>query len=320
MNNKPFNLIELIKIVLKWRIPIIVLIAVAALGGVVTSFVMDEYYKSKSVFFPTNLSITDRQMLFSEATGDMLPSYFGDERDIERVLTIAKSEPLVDFMINRFELYDVYNIDTTNEQWKFYAKRQFNSNFTAKKTKLGAISIEILDTDPKRAAQMVNTIVRVIDQRNLETVQNMKSGIVSSFEKKYREKQKEVNKLTDSLSDLKAKYNIEKVAGGSEEDANYEASSPTALTQFEVLKSRHENALEELTRFSTLYEQYEVSAEQDVSSVYILEKAYPANKKAKPVRWLICVATTLIATVLAVIGAIMAEKFKDLRQALRDAQ
>lgn len=318
--NRSFNLIQLVKIVLKWWIPITILIVIAALGSVITSLLMDEYYKSKSIFFPTNLSITNRQMLFSEATGDMLPSYFGEEEDVERVLTIARSEPLVDYMINRFKLYDAYNIDTTNDQWRFYTKRQYKNNFTAKKTKLGAISVSILDTDPQRAAKMVNTLVDVIDDRNSEMVQNMKGGIVSSFKQKLNEKKRQVESLTDSLAELKTQYNIESVSSSSSDETTYKASKPSAVEEYSLLKSRQNNAIEDLNKFTTLYEQHELSAEQDVSSLYILEKAYPANKKSKPIRWLICVSTTLIAAFLAIIGAIMAEKFKEFRQALQNAE
>lgn len=320
--NRPFNLLELIKIILKWKVPIVIFVLIAAIGGVVVSLLLDNYYKSKSIFYPTNLSITDRQMLFSEATGDMLPSYFGNRQDVERVLTITKSDPLIDYMVNKFNLHKVYDIDTTNEDWRFRVKREFKSNFTAKKTKLGAVKISILDTDPQRAAKMVNSMVNVIDKQNSNMVTNMKSGIVKSFEQKLKEKKQQVNKLTDTLSALKRRYDVKKINSSNKtsQEATYQASDPGVIEQYKVLEARHENALDELNKISSLFEQYELSAKQDVSSLYILEKAFPANKKSKPIRWVICVTTTLLAILFAIIGAVMAEKFKDLRQALEDDQ
>src|SRR5580692_3696363 len=117
--DKEFNLIAVIKILLKWKKPILILTVVAALiAAFVSLFVMDEYFLSWSTFYPVNQYVYDRSMIFnSETTGGQI-SYFGGKDDINRIITIANSEPVMNYIIDSFKLVQHYKIDTTKKYWK----------------------------------------------------------------------------------------------------------------------------------------------------------------------------------------------------------
>jgi hypothetical protein len=50
------------------------------------------------------------------------------------------------------------------------------------------------------------------------------------------------------------------------------------------------------------------------NTVLISEKAMPADKKARPIRWIILVATVLLASLVSVIGAVLVDKITGMME------
>ena len=80
--DKSFNLISLIRTLINWKWPIVIVTGLAGVVAVIVSlWVMPEYFKSTSVFYPTNQGITDRSALFSKQAGEARVDYFGTKND-----------------------------------------------------------------------------------------------------------------------------------------------------------------------------------------------------------------------------------------------
>src|ERR1700733_1738903 len=128
--DKEFNLINVIRILLKWKMPIAVLtIAAALIAAFFSIFIMDEYFLSWSTFYPVNQYVYDRSMIFnSETTGGQI-SYFGGKDDINRIITIANSEPVLNYIIDSFNLTAHYKIDTTKKYWRTKVMKEFDKNY-----------------------------------------------------------------------------------------------------------------------------------------------------------------------------------------------
>ncbi len=298
MNNS-FSLIDLIRIVLKWKWPIVILTVLAASGSAIVSLVLPEYYESSSLILPANPAVGDRQTIFAKESGIQPVTYFGTKEDVNRLLTLANSSPIVDFIINNYKLWEHYGIDTTSSgYWRYKVKKEFEKNYNAIKTENGFISITLIDRDFKLAAEMVNMIVKAIDQHNSEMIQESKTQILESLTGELENNRKNVAVLTDSLTKAK--------------------SAGWASDKIMVLDEQLKSAVISMNELATLKQQYEISADQKMSSIHVVEKAYPREKKVKPVRWLICTASTLLAFFLAILGAILFERFKIIRAQLAD--
>jgi hypothetical protein len=116
---------------------------------------------------------------------------------------------------------------------------------------------------------------------------------------------------------LAERYNIVELAPASEKgSAIVKGDNPRMVEQYKVLKSRHDNALLDLNTISTLYDQHEASSKETVSTVYVVEKAFPADRKAWPIRWLIVVSSALIALFLGVVGALLIDQMSAIKQQL----
>ena len=62
------------------------------------------------------------------------------------------------------------------------------------------------------------------------------------------------------------------------------------------------------------YEQYRIQESRDTPTVQVLDRAVPAERKAKPIRWLICVCATVGAFALSLVLAALLEAGARLRR------
>ena len=83
-----------------------------------------------------------------------------------------------------------------------------------------------------------------------------------------------------------------------------------------LYKSQYDNAMEDFNEMSTLAEQYELASNQKMAGIEIIENAYPAERKLKPVRSKICLATTILGFILACLGALGIEQINDIKDEL----
>jgi len=315
--DKTFNLVQLVRVLLKWKKHLIVLILLGATGSVIVSFLLPEYFKSTAVFYPVNPSLTDRQTLFSTESKQSNVEYFGSGKDADRILTIAQSAALSSYIVNKFNLFEHYDINPESARYPHTAvTKEFFDNYEILKTKHDALEVSVLDTDPVLAADMANEIVKKIDQINKEMLRKSKSDIMQMFEEKTIAKQEEVKELTDSLVRLTEKFDIVIKSITTDEGLIVSGNNTLGVEKYKVLYQVHESAVKELTQLTMLRNQYEASINDDVSSLQVVEKAMPAEKKSKPVRWLICVGATLAIAFFGVVGILLAEQVSIIKEQL----
>lgn len=317
--NEPFNLLYVLRVLLKWKWMIIGTVVVAGIVAILVSvFVLPEMYLSSAKFYPVNQGITDRSMLFSEGNSMNYVEYYGTKQDLNRTVELANSSPIIDFVINYFHMAQHYGYDTSESYWRTRVKKKFLKNYTAIKTENEAVEISLLDENPDTAARIINTVLEKIDELNKQPVIKNKLRITETFRKKVAEKQIEVDSLAADLVRVANRYAI-KTVQVSDESYNISGLNNEGIEVYKLIRERHDNALKELGAIQKVFEQYEVSSRENVPSITILEKAWPADRRTKPVRSLVCITTVLIAGFIACIGALLIEEIKKIKQQLNDA-
>ena len=105
------DLVRLIQIIYKWRKPLIVVTVIVGIASsVFTWFFMPDYFKSTVNFYPSNPIMTDRQVLFSNSSGEIEIDYFGSAGDVDRILTIANTSGIIDYIINKYKLMESFKV------------------------------------------------------------------------------------------------------------------------------------------------------------------------------------------------------------------
>ena len=71
---------------------------------------------------------------------------------------------------------------------------------------------------------------------------------------------------------------------------------------------------EQLALLRAKYEETKADATEALTTKFVVNKAYPSEKKAYPIRWLIVVVSTFSAFLIAVLSIIGIENFKRFKQ------
>jgi len=191
---------ELIRIVLKWFKSIVLVGIIVAVLSAIVSLLLPVYYQSSVTFMTINPHMMDATNLFRQNAGSDPVYLFGGKNDINRFMTFAKSRVVEQHIINKFNLYEHYEIDTTDAEKAYWVTEALRDHFTLTKTPSNMLQIEVMDKDRYLAANMANEIASRLDFFNKEILLEKKKGLSTLYEEKTKEKKEFISELRDSLN------------------------------------------------------------------------------------------------------------------------
>ena len=208
------------------------------LGSVIIVLLLPVYYRATTTFLAASPDQAKPELLFGE--GNMRSEYYGNANDIDRLMTIANSNELIEFLIDSFDLYKVYDIDPTHPRAPFLAKREFHSLYEIEKTKRDAIEIIIEDRDKQRAADIANTAREKINELALALIKEGQAKAINTFNSDIASKQEFLKVLGDSLAEIRKTYSIYNIDAQSENLTSQYTEAEAKLvrnrSKLEVLK------------------------------------------------------------------------------------
>jgi capsular polysaccharide biosynthesis protein len=291
--NPEFNLIAVVKSLLKWKWHIAAFTLFAATAAVImTVFIMKPYYQSFAVVYPVNQSMGDRSALFGNEGVAAEDYYYGSKHDANRIITIATASSLVQYIINEYHLAEHYEYKGKDYEAS-NTTEEFMENYQVYKTDKDAIRINLIDTDPNLAAKIVNEVVATIANETTRPIEANKKQLAELFAKQALDKKAVVDSLYLTLLSTKAQKD-----------------------EYDMQRMHYDNVVRDYNENAKLADEYALALKQSMAGIEIIEHAYPAERKLKPVRSKICIATTLIAFILACLGALGMEQVNYIKSEL----
>jgi len=204
-NQQSDSLIGVIQTLWRWRKSIAWVCGIAAIGSIVICLAMSDYYMSTTSFYVMSPDQSEPNPI-----GDMDKEgdYYGNEDDIDRILTIAQSNEVASYLIDKYDLYEHYDIDTSHIKAPSRVRKRFFKLYDVMKTKYSAIEISMEDTEPELAATLVNDARGYVNQLAQNLMKNGQAQLIQSMEKSILEKQLQIQTISDTLGVLRQKYGI----------------------------------------------------------------------------------------------------------------
>jgi uncharacterized protein involved in exopolysaccharide biosynthesis len=316
--NEQHNLVSATRTLLKWKKHILAVSVLAAVvAAVIALFVLDEYYLSQSVFYPINQAHNDKNVIFNSTSGTAV-SYYGDKNDVNRLLTMANSKQLIEEIIDSFGMVEHYKIDRNEPYWKTKVYKKFLKNYSAIKTEKDAIEVSLYDTDPNLAANIVNTIVHLLDERNSKAIKENRGQLLVALKNDIENGEQKLARLSIEADSL-IKSNKLKISFSQYGELIVDGDDFLARETVRQLFRELNNTQRELLNKVNIHDQLKVSVANSVSSISVVEKAEPADRREKPQRTIIVVVAFIIAFVFSCIGALLLEQFNEFRKQLNAA-
>jgi tyrosine-protein kinase Etk/Wzc len=205
--NQSDNIIGLLRIWVKWKKSILFLTMLAALISAIASWLlMDNYYKSTTIFYAASADGQKPDKLFGTSSETMY--YYGTPDDVNRIVAIAESAELRDYLTKRFNLFARYEFDSTTLKSRHDFQEHFKELYTVEKNKLDAIELSIEDREPEFAQKIVLAAREFVNNRANELVKANQTKMISGFESSLKVQEKELTHLEDSLRLLRTNYGI----------------------------------------------------------------------------------------------------------------
>ena len=233
------NLLGVVETVFKWKKIIIYTCMATALGAIVTVLVLPVYYKSTTTFYAASPDLATPEAIFGQS--GTAPEYYGTGNDTERLISIANSGELASYMIEKFKLYERYDIDPDKPLGPYNVRLKFNKHYDVVKTKYDAVELSMEDEDKEMAAQMANAAREYIASVAQGLIKESQSKLLTIFQKNLSEKQTQLDSLNRKLQAARKQFGVYNTDAQSESLsellAKAESKLYNSMAKLDALKS-----------------------------------------------------------------------------------
>ena len=296
-----FNNKNLLDLVWKWKVHLIVIGIIAGIISIIFSspnFIKPKF-KSVAVVYPVNLG------------------EYSEESYTEQMLEILNSGDVRDQIIEEFDLDEHYKID---RDYKYYLTAmigKYSDNVSFRKTENEAVKIEVLDTDPQIASDMVNSLIGFYNDKvaSLHRIKHQELfDVLSEQLKKGYARLKKIGAEIDSIGE---KYGILEFYGEQTAEASRalyklntvkRESAETFLQsmadkgyEYKKLKDQYDGILKSLVEIEVEKASTQSELEKEITYSQIVTPPFPADKKTSPKRSVIVLMSVFLTAVLAII-------------------
>ena len=202
-NNNDINSGNLIVFFYRWRKPLIMVSAIAAICSIIVSLIIQDKYKSTVVLFPTTTSSISKALLSENNTGKEDVMQLGEEEEAEQMLQILNSDRIRNRIVKKYNLMAHYDIDEGGKHPYTKLQKEFNGNISFTRTEFMSVEINVLDHNADTAALIANDIANLIDTINNEMRKEVAMQAFHIVEDKYNDQKNAIKVLEDSLSVLR---------------------------------------------------------------------------------------------------------------------
>ena len=320
MNNSINQSDELISFLWNKRKPLIIISVLTFIIASISSLMIKDEYLSTVILYPAITS----SVSFNEFDSEQQKiSRFGSDLEVEQMLQVLESNIIRNRMISKYNLINHYKIDTNYKYFKTQLFDEYAERITYERNKNGAVLISVFDENPDTAALIANDIASLYDSTRNSMIQERAINDLKIKSIKYQKMKNEMQDIIDTMSILSAMgvvtndgyraltegfVNSKDINTKKEFKSKIKMSEEygSLLKSFQV-KSTHLSS--RLAAMQILYEQAESNANSYISHKFLVETAFPADKKKYPNRTLIVLSSVFSTLLLSMIGFLLKEKF-----------
>lgn len=314
-----FSNMNLVRIFLKWKWHLLAIIVVAAVIAVVLSspLVIKPRFRSSAVLYPSNVAP------------------YSDESETEQMLQWFNSRDIMDSIILYYDLPDHYGIPRDHKHFNSVMQYMYNRNVRIGKTQFESVNIEVLDTDPVRARDMVNSIIDFYNKKIRQIHRAKYAEVVTSYKNMIDLKQSEIDSVLHQHYILRTEYGIidynnqtREIARGhlrtvdgtnaqhinSNEVARLKSNIEEKGGEFIFYNAMIYTLLEQLGNLNKEYDDALMHYTKEFTYTNIVSHPVVPDKKATPIRWLILMYTVIAAAFFSVVVIALIENSRSIQE------
>ncbi|HNQ13346.1 MAG TPA: hypothetical protein PKH65_05905 [Bacteroidia bacterium] len=311
-NSLNLDLVSLIQLIRNWKKQLIIVVISAFVLSIIFTmpWFIKPLFKSYAVVYPSNLIV------------------YSEESPTEQLIQQFNSDIVRDRIIDVFNLYQHYDIDTNQAFPKTAMQKRYQSLVSIDKTQFESVNIEVLDTDPLMAAKICDSLIAFTNQ-NIKDLQRSKTAEVVIIN---RDRMLDIKRELDSLDLILAEirranqiidFNVQtkefsrsyyKAVAGNQsglgnlrnegEKLRIKGSEILAMVEFT-------NALRyEYVSLKSAFMKSVSDLHKELTYCNLITKPIPAERKTSPKRSMIVLLVTFTVSFMALLSIIFIEKYR----------
>jgi len=198
-------------VLVKWRKVIFWNTFIVTIAAIIFSLTLDNWYTSKASILPPKKKggLFGDVAGFSTAIKDIsktLGRLGSTSEEAYNYLALLKSRSASELVIKKFDLRNVYKIDSDKPFEDVITELEANVNFNVEDE--GNVSISVQDKNPSRASKMANYYVQILNNMSINlSTQEAKNNRIF-IEKRYQQLIRDIKVVEDSMKYFSQTYNI----------------------------------------------------------------------------------------------------------------
>lgn len=325
-----FDTTGLLAFLLQWKKPLIILSLLAAVVSSIVSLMIDEKFKSTVIIFPAATSSVSKALLSQNLSGKHDVMELGEEEEAEQLLQVLNSDEIRNRIVEKYDLMHHYEIKDEDSYRQTKLIRAYENNISFKRTKFQSVRIDVLDKSPDTAAYMANDIAALLDtvMTHMEHERSLKA--LTIVQKEYDDLHAYIREIEDSMTVLRKlgvhEYEVqiemftkaysEALAEGRQTAAKSIEEKLNILAEYGSnyvsLRNKLEYETEKMILLRGKLKEAEVDATSTLPHKFVVNNAFPAEKKSYPIRWLIVVISTLSTFLMTIVAIIIYDSYKKI--------
>ena len=335
-----YNSKYLCKLLIEYRKPVFIILAIAALFAIVfsTPFFITPLYKSTAIIYPTSSNSISKVLISTTYQSEKDIMNFGEDEQTEQMLQVLNSNRVRDKVIERFDLMNHYDIKADSKYPYTRLNKLYDSRIKFRRTEYNAVKITVLDADAALAAQMANDITEIFDSTMNQMQKEVATQAFRLVEDEYNTLCAEMAQLEDSLNTLRRlgvfdyesqvemlsqQLAIELGKGNTQGVSNIQKQLDI-IAEYGgasyAINERLDNDRLQLSLVKSKYEEAKVDATEYIPHKFVVTSAFQAERKTYPVRWIIVTVTLLSTFLLLILCIVVFDRYKSffLREATKE--
>lgn len=313
MNESSFDLITIFRELFKRKFFILILAAVALIVSFIFCQMQQERYTSETVFIVKNPLLIDRNYVFRNTSYEHR-EFFAVPDDVDHVKTIAKSDGMLWYIIEKFDLGKAYHMEVDDDLLK-----HVRSNFKAIMEDTKNIELFYTDPDPKRAAAITTAAREYLESTFLNYFRVTNKDVTISLRDRVKAMNDTLARLDDSIGSIRAATGnyAQLLPARANTIANtatggVSAQNAAALEHLQEITAIKDRMAVDVAAYQSLINEYEVMADGRIHIFYVVQEAYVPSKASHPKTLIIVAAATIAALFFACILVLVAAFYRNV--------
>jgi len=316
-----FANMNILKLLFKWKLHLLAIVLLSVIIAAIFSgptFITPKY-KSFALVYPSNISP------------------YSEESESEQMLQFFQSKEIRDKIIKKYNLAERYEIDPSYKYFQSAIIGEYSKNINISQTPYESIRIEVMDSDPQVACDIVSDIIVFFNKKVLETHREKDKEVLEFRANRLEIKENEIDTIEKHHYELRTKYGLVDYPNQSREIARgflgtVDGNNAQHVNKKEVLKlkknleekggefifynDRYFDIVSEYGFVKMEYENALMNLKREISFCSIVSEPFPADKKSYPVRWVILALTAIATLFFGFILILIIENFQSITRKL----